>query len=545
MICIQNPVLPGFHPDPSILRVGDTYYIANSTFEWYPGVEIHRSKDLASWEQLSSPLREKRLLDMLGNPASGGVWAPCLSYSDGLFYLVFTNMRSWNSGPWKDTPNYLTTAPSIEGPWSDPVFLNASGFDASLFHDDDGRKWLLNMEWDYRKTDPACQFTGILLQEYDCKKKKLTGPVKSIFSGTAIKLVEAPHLYKKKGWYYLLTAEGGTQYEHAATLARSKNIDGPYEVHPANPLLSSYGKPDLYLQKAGHASWCDTPNGRTYLAFLSGRPLRETKNCILGRETSITELEWHSDGWPYIKYPPIPLEDTPGDSFGASVPNYPAKAFDPPVPLSEPPKPYSVMKNYLFNTNAIDGDFKTLRTAPDTELYSLSARKGYLRLRGGQSPVSRFKQTLLARRQLDFSFAVETCVEFDPRSFQELAGLSWRYDENNQYLLALSYDEQKGKALAVHSIIGGVYSRTDDTVAPEPGGIWLGLTVRGKTGKFRYSPDGNVWNTLRPTLDASILSDEYYQEGFTGAFIGMFCIDTANYAAYADFKHFMYTPLPE
>ncbi|WP_010255887.1 glycoside hydrolase family 43 protein [Treponema primitia] len=545
MITVSNPILPGFHPDPSILRVGDTYYIANSTFEWYPGVEIHRSKDLASWEQLPSPLSEKRLLDMLGNPASGGIWAPCLSYSDGLFYLVFTNVQSWNSGPWKDAPNYLTTAPSIEGPWSDPVFLNASGFDASLFHDDDGRKWLVNMEWDYRKTNVAWQFTGILLQEYDCKEKKLVGKVKNIFTGTAIKLVEGPHLYKKNDWYYLLTAEGGTQYEHAATLARSKTIDGPYEVHPTNPLLTSYGRTDLYLQKAGHASWCDTPNGKTYLAFLCGRPLPGTKHCVLGRETALTELEWHSDGWPYVKYADLNGTDKPRSVFGESIPNFPGASFAPPEPLAELPKPYSVLKNYRFDTNSIDRDFKTLRTAPDTEFYSLNARKGFLRLRGGQSPVSRFKQTLLARRQLDFSFASETYMEFEPKSFHELAGLSWRYDENNQYLLALSYDEQKGRVLSVHSMIAGVYSRTDDTALSKDGGIWLGLTVHGTTGRFRYSLDGNVWNTLRPVLDAAVLSDEYYQEGFTGAFIGMFCIDTANYAAHADFKCFMYTPLTE
>jgi ABC-type molybdate transport system permease subunit len=175
MLRVQNPVLPGFHPDPSILRVGEDYFIANSTFEWYPGIEISRSKDLVTWESVPSPLSEKRLLDMDGVAASCGVWAPCLTHADGLFWLIFTNVRSWNVGPWKDTPNYLVTAPSIEGPWSDPVFLNCSGFDPSLFHDDDGRKWLVNMEWDYRKKGQH-QFSGILLQEYSPSKKALRRP---------------------------------------------------------------------------------------------------------------------------------------------------------------------------------------------------------------------------------------------------------------------------------------------------------------------------------------------------------------------------------
>jgi xylan 1,4-beta-xylosidase len=546
MMLVSNPVLPGFHPDPSLARAGDTYYLANSTFEWYPGVEFHRSKDLANWEPLPSPLSEKRLLDMTGNAASCGIWAPCLSYDKGLFYLRYTNVRSWASGPWKDTPNFLTTAPSIEGPWSAPVFLNCSGFDPSLFHDDDGKKWLVNMEWDYRKKD--CPFSGILLQEYCPAEKRLVGEVRKIFTGTAIKLTEGPHLYKRNGWYYLLAAEGGTQYGHAATVARSRAIDGPYEVHPANPLLTSYDWPDHPLQKAGHASWCETSGPgekRTYLAFLCGRPLSGTRNCVLGRETGIAELEWRND-WPYLKYAP---ETRRKDAalWGASVPNYPPLAFEPPVPLADTPEPYSKAKRYVFSDGSLDPDFKTLRVPADPAIYSLTARPGFLRLKGGESPVSRFRQTLLARRQQDFSFSAETYMEFAPKSFQELAGLCWRYDENNQYLLALSHDEEKGLALSVQTMIGGVYARTEDTAVNNggssgSGGIWLGLTVRERTGRFRYSLDGTTWVTLRPALDAAVLSDEYFHEGFTGAFIGVFCVDTARYAACADFAYLTYTP---
>jgi xylan 1,4-beta-xylosidase len=540
MYLVSNPVLPGFHPDPSIVRAGGEYYLANSTFEWYPGVELHGSKDLAHWEPLPSPLSRKALLDMAGNPASGGIWAPCLSYDGALFYLIYTNVRSWASGPWKDTPNFLVTAPSIAGPWSDPVFLNCSGFDPSLFHDDDGRKWLVNMEWDYRKKQGG-QFTGILLQEYSPAEKRLTGEPRKIFTGTAQELVEGPHLYKRNGWYYLLTAEGGTQYGHAATLARSRAIEGPYLVHPENPLLTSYNWPGHPLQKAGHASWCDTPDGRTYLAFLCGRPLAGTRNCVLGRETAIAELEWRDD-WPYLKYDPGARQKDE-ELWGARTPNYPPLAFAPPVPLASLPEPFSKEKRYRFNESAIDPDFKTLRVPADPDVYSLTARAGFLRLRGGQSPVSRFQQTLLARRQTDFSFSAETYLEFAPKSFQELAGLCWRYDENNQYLLALSHDERAGRVLSVQAMQGGVYSRTETTEANNGGkGVWLGLTVREHTGHFRYALDGKTWIPLRPALDAAVLSDEYFHEGFTGAFIGMFCVDTARYAACADFEYFAYKP---
>jgi xylan 1,4-beta-xylosidase len=541
MTLVSNPVLPGFHPDPSIVCVGDTFYLANSTFEWYPGVELHRSKDLARWELLPSPLAKRSLLDMTGNPPSCGIWAPCLSYDGGLFYLIYTNVRSWDSGPWKDTPNFLTTAASIEGPWSEPVFLNASGFDPSLFHDENGRKWLVNMEWDYRQKDSPYKFTGILLQEYSSAEKRLTGEVRKIFTGTAIKFVEGPHLYKRNGWYYLLTAEGGTQYGHAATLARSRTLEGPYEVFPANPLITSYNWPGYPLQKAGHTSWCEGPDGRTWLAFLCGRPLPGTRNCVLGRETGLAELEWRDD-WPWLKYAPGTRQKGE-ELWGENVPNYPPLAFEPALPLTSPPEPYSKAKRYTFDSAALDPDFKTLRAPADPAIYSLTTRPPFLRLRGGQSPVSLFQQTLLARRQTDFSFSVETRLEFEPKSFQELAGLSWRYDENNQYLLAVSYDEQKGRVLSVQTMIGGEYSKTDDTETNNNGkGLWLGLTVRERTGRFRYSFDGKTWVTLRPVLDAAILSDEYFHEGFTGAFIGMFCVDTARYAACADFEYFTYTP---
>ena len=138
MPSIVNPILPGFNPDPSILRVGDDYYIATSTFEWYPGVQIHHSKDLANWDLVTRPLNRKAQLDMRGDPDSCGVWAPCLTHDGTKFWLVYTDVKR-KDGSYKDTHNYIVHAQSIEGPWSDPIYINSSGFDPSLFHDDDGR----------------------------------------------------------------------------------------------------------------------------------------------------------------------------------------------------------------------------------------------------------------------------------------------------------------------------------------------------------------------------------------------------------------------
>ena len=237
---IRNPILPGFNPDPSICRVGDDYYIATSTFEWYPGVQIHHSRDLVNWNLVSRPLDRAAQLDMRGNPDSCGIWAPCLSYADGLFWLVYTDVKRYD-GNFKDTHNYIVTAPAITGPWSDPIYVNSSGFDPSLFHDDDGRKWFVNMLWNYRtesvggKPEAAPPSTASCCRSGTRTPARLKGPVKNIFRGTPLGLVEGPHLYKRNGWYYLTTAEGGTAYDHAVTMARSRSIDGPYEMHPPSP----------------------------------------------------------------------------------------------------------------------------------------------------------------------------------------------------------------------------------------------------------------------------------------------------------------------
>lgn len=541
MFRVQNPVLPGFHPDPSILRVDDVYYIANSTFEWYPGVEIHRSKDMVTWEKIPSPLSEKRLLDMEGASASCGIWAPCLSYSDGLFWLIYTNVRSWNSGPWKDTPNYLTTAPSIEGPWSDPIYLNSSGFDPSLFHDIDGNKWLVSMEWDWRQTG-AHQFSGILLQEYCTTEKKLIGDVLKIYEGSEIGLVEGPHIYLRNGWYYVFAAEGGTSYEHAMTVGRSKNLFGPYEFHPHNPFLTSYGHPEIALQKAGHGSWCDTPDGRSYFAFLCGRPLKDGRECVLGRETSIVEMEWKND-WPYLK--PEPGQDL---FIDGAVKNWPSSSFEPPVidqKYKGDGKFPSATKDirYTFDGDKIPLDFKNLRGERDLSVFSLTTRKGFLSLRGGASPVSHWGQSLLARRQTDFSFAVETKIEYNPTNFQQLAGLCWRYDERNQYLLAVTHDDVKGRVISVLTIIDGLFTHTDPIAIPLDIPVYLGLRVLESSGSFRYSLDGKTWNILRPVLKSAVLSDEHGGLGFTGAFTGVFSVDTVNYSAVAHFQYFDYKVL--
>lgn len=521
MTQVHNPVLTGFNPDPSIVRVGDDYYIATSTFEWFPGVQISHSRDLVNWRVVSRPLSRYSQLDMRGDPNSGGIWAPCLTYSDGLFYLIYTDVKHW-AGSFKDVYNYLVTAHSIEGPWSEPIYLNSSGFDPSLFHDDDGRKWLVNMIWDHR---PGYQqFGGILLQEYDPKQQKLVGPVTNIFPGTALGLAEAPHLYKRDGYYYLLTAEGGTFLTHAASVARSKDIRGPYEVMPGNPLITSAHNGKLRLQSAGHGCFVENADGSWLFAYLCRRPING--RSILGRETSIQPIEWR-DGWPRL----------------ASGGNEPLDVVDvpqlPPHPWPETPARDD------FDNSELGIEWQSPRVA-FADIGSLTDRPGFLRLYGRESICSLFTQSLVARRQQAFHIEASTCMQFAPQHFQQMAGLVAFYNTDAFYYLFVSRAPHAEKCLGLMRCEKGQVSYLIEKEYPLDGwdNIYLKLTIRDDRIRFFYSPDGDHWTAAGWEYDASILSDEQALPcGFTGNFVGMACQDLAGTQLHADFDWFEYREL--
>lgn len=523
MRAVKNPVLPGFNPDPSIVRVGDDYYIATSTFEWFPGVQISHSRDLVNWRVVSRPLTRYSQLDMRGCPNSGGIWAPALSYADGLFYLIYTDVRHW-TGSFKDVRNFLVTAPAIDGPWSEPVYLNSSGFDPSLFHDDDGRKWLVNMVWDHRPQHN--NFGGILLQEYDPERQALVGPVENIFPGTPLGLVEGPHLYKVDGRYYLLTAEGGTFMTHAATVARSENINGPYEVMPDNPLITSARNPELRLQSAGHGSLVQHADGSWGLAHLCRRPLPNGRS-ILGRETALQNIEWR-DGWPRL-------------AAGGQLPRDSFEAPDLPLhPWAKPPARDD------FDSDTLAIDWQSPRVAIDENMASLSARKGYLRLFGRESIVSRFEQSLVARRQTAFHIEASTCVEFEPETFQQMAGLVAFYSTDSFYYLYLSRAAHSAKCLGLMRCERGnvTFPIEKEYLLDGWTRVFLKLVIRHGRISFFYSKDGRTWTTAGWEQDASILSDEHAAPcAFTGNFVGMACQDLTGGRNHADFDWFEYLEL--
>lgn len=529
---IKNPVLRGFHPDPSICRAGDDYYIATSTFEWYPGVKISHSKDLIHWKHISYALTRESQLEMRGTPDSTGVWAPCLSWSDGVFYLIYSNMKNRDRS--KDVNNYLVTAKSVKGPWSEPVFLNSSGFDPSMFHDDDGRKWLVNMKWVPQPTENS--FAGILLQEYDPVQKKLTGKCTNIFKGTSLGLTEAPHLYKRNGFYYLMTAEGGTGYEHAVTVARSRKIEGPYEVCPDNPILTSSGSPaEQFLQKAGHASLVETPGGQWYMAHLCGRPVPGTRQCPLGRETAIQRIIWTDDGWPRLrqkgKFPDTEVETEIQKAAGKE------KADQ------------CISEKDDFEKAELKEEWNTLRQPFDETRQSLSVRPGWLRIYGGMSLNSLFDQTMVARRVQAFSYTAETCMEFCPESVKQKAGLVCYYDTKNYLYLNVTWNEEKGcRCIGVECDRNGDIKESmlisDYICIPDKLPVKLKVTAHGYKLQFSYSIEKDVWNEIGTAFDEGMLSDEAAWNGdlsFTGTFTGMCCQDGMYGKIYADFDYFYYT----
>jgi xylan 1,4-beta-xylosidase len=501
---IRNPVLPGFHPDPSILRVGDDYYIATSTFEWAPGVRVHHSRDLVHWRPLGGILTDRRLLDLTGVPDSGGVWAPDLTYAHGLFHLVYGVVDNYASG-FKDVRNYLVTAPSIEGPWSDPVPLPGRGFDAALFHDDDGSTWLLGMLFDSR---PGRGFSGIDIQLLE--QGKPVGAARPLFEGT-VPLVEGPHLYKVDGWYYLVVAEGGTGYEHGVTVARSRDLLGPYEPDPNGPMMTSRHDPTLALQKAGHGCLVRTQDGSWYMAHLAARPYTQRGRCVLGRETAIQRVEW-VDGWPRV---------------AGGVP-----AVDVPAP-DLPPHPWP-------ESDSSGVEWSTLRRPASPDWLTVDGARWTVH--GGQSPYGTRSPSLVGRPVTDRRCALSATMAFRPASVHQAAGVTGYYNSRNWYFLCVT-------AGGLELVVSDKGVRTVHRVSDEvPARIGLRVEFDGPVVRFA-SDTGGGWRAAPVELDATVLSDEYADDlvdgqvrafGFTGAFVGLWVHDLAGEGAVAEFDSVAY-----
>lgn len=518
---IENPILRGFCPDPSIIRVGEDYYIATSTFEWWPGVKLFHSKDLKHWEQIPSPLRRESQLNLLGNPPSGGVWAPCLSYDGTYFFLVFTDVKT-KKGKYYNTHNYMVYTKDIYGEWSEPVYLNSIGFDPSLFHDADGRKYLINM---------INGFKGILVQELEAETWKLIGERKLVYKGSGIGCTEGPHMYHIGEWYYLLVAEGGTGYEHCVTLARSRSIWGPFETSPNNPILTSDRENKKELQRCGHADFVETPGGEVYMVHLCSRPLDAQEWCTLGRETGIQKMHWNDEGW---------LELTAGGVFARTYVEEPLSICeweDESNSFYKAEHQKSPDFHADFTCKTLPVDFVSPRVSYEN-FVDLQSREGWLRIRGQESMNSLHRVSLLAVRQQEVLAMATTVVEFASDYEEQLAGLAYMYDALNFYILGITSTGDGQRVLNLLKSDRGVITNiTEPVELPEEGKVALRAEVvqDGKAVQFAYRTD--EWMPVGDLQTTEILTDEYCR-GFTGAHFGLYVHDMTGLGYCADFERF-------
>lgn len=555
---VTNPILKGFQPDASVCVVGEDYYIATSTFEWWPGVMIYHSKDLVSWRLAARPLNRKDQLCLRGDRNSGAIWAPHLSWAKGRFWLMITDVKTDQC--FKDTLNYVMSCETIDGEWSDPVFVQGMGFDPALFHDDDGKSYVMSMLWDYRPYKP--NFNGVAIQEYDLEEKKLKGEMKKIFSGSGWGLTEGPQMMKKDGWYYLLCAEGGTGFSHASVVCRSRDLWGPYELSPYTPLISTRFAPESPLQKCGHASFLPASRGKWYITYICARPLTlQRGNCVLGRETGLAEIEW-VDGWPRLK-------DGKRASYG-SVWGGKVQMPDREIILAEPPLKTGwnvftvppVTVELPEGLEALEEDLSSITDFEEAELppyfhslreplgehMSLTERPGYLRLYGQQSIASLHSQTMVARRWQSTCFTAGTVMEFAPKNYNQMAGLTCFYNTENYMYAYVSYDEDRGCRILdilVCSHAKTVVELGEDRISipDDVSSIRLEVRVEREKLQFYYGWGEEGWKRLGNVLPADHLSDDYIRESalvFTGSMVGVCVQDLYDHSAFADFDCFYY-----
>ena len=537
---IHNPVLPGFNPDPCICRKGSDFYLAVSSFEWFPGVPVYHSKDLKHWELYANALTDPETVDLRGLPSGKGIWAPCLTYceADDLFYLVYGIMHSMNAR-YFDISNYLITAKDPAGPWSEPVYLHSMGFDASLFHDDDGHKYLVALEWETRSSHEKPG--PISIMEYDPVLKKVIGQPRRIWRGATDRgCIEAPHLTKRNGYYYIMCAEGGTGYYHSVTMGRSRNVFGPYEPDPMGPLITSspgdfnersdwdhlkprYYNPEVTLQKAGHGSYVDLPNGETYLLFHCSRPFTPELRCTLGRETAIARMRWTKDGWLRTESgSPLPDEWVRESALPETVLQGPP-AFDD------------------FDSDTLGLMYYAPRIDPKS-FTDLQGRPGWIRLKGQESGASLHQVSILARKLTSLHAEATVKMEFEPVCWQHSAGLILYYDNMNFFYLCKTFSEEfNSPVLQLLQLENGTKSEYPEYIVQlmDHESLWLRFTVEGRDTQFYYSLDGEKYLPMGPVLDTSLLSDEYSEYGeFTGTFAGITCADRLLHQKTADFDFF-------
>ncbi|WP_329310642.1 glycoside hydrolase family 43 protein [Streptomyces sp. NBC_01262] len=481
---LPNPTVPGFHPDPSITRVGDDYYLACSSFEYLPGVPLFHSRDLVRWEQIGNVVTRPGQLAVEKVPTLGGAWAPTIRFHDGRFWLVVTDAMGRGS--------LIFTAERAEGPWSDGIVMEGvPGIDPDLAWDSDGTCFVTysGLQLD---GDLAGRHLGIQQVRMDLETGQALEEPRSLWSGTGLMFPEAPHLYEIDGTWYLLIAEGGTERGHCVSIARGTRPDGPFEGCPANPVLSARST-DRPVQNTGHADLVRTPDGGWALFLLGMRPGGLTRAFSpMGRETFSTSLEW-ADGWPVVQ----------------------------PVQLTPPSAP--VEHHDDFTGAELGPEWLSIRT-PAADWSSLTERPGHLVVHADGSTMDDPRPRFVGRRQQHRSAAFSVRVD----SAGGVGGLSLRIDERHHY------DIEVGAGIArARARVGGLSQTWEQPLPPGPGPVTVRIETEPVVGMgldalgpdlVRLSVDSGTGPVELAALDGRYVSAET-AASFTGRVVGMYAAE--------------------
>jgi xylan 1,4-beta-xylosidase len=501
----KNPILPGFHPDPSICRVGDDYYLVTSSFEYFPGVPIFHSKDLVHWRQIGYCLTRVSQLPLRKVRASGGIYAPTLRLHEGTFYMVTTNVDGGG--------NFYVTAKDPAGPWSESVFVDRSGMDPSLFFDDDGTVYYTRHEG---------QGDGYIAQgTLDLKTGKL-GPMKNVWGGTGGIWAEGPHLYKIKGKYYLMVSEGGTSYDHCVTIARSDSPWGPFDSDPNNPILTHRSLKDNPIQAVGHADLVETPDG-WWLVCLAIRPQGGRFHHI-GRETFLAPVVFNKDGWPVV------------NGNGTIAPEMQAPKLKPHVWEQSPARDE-------FNATSLALPWNFLRNPYDGD-WSLTERPGFLRLHGSAVTLNdKDSPAFVGRRQEAFNCTASTRMEFDPNSEQDEAGLVVRGNDKHHYEIGVTLREGKRRVF-LRKVVKGQVVEPVQYRDIQPGPVVLSVKASPLSYEFFCESPAGAKESLGTALTRDLSVEAIgFADGmcFTGAYFGMYATGNGQKSTKpADFDWFEY-----
>ena len=480
----QNPVIPGFYPDPSICRVDDDYFLVCSSCEYFPGAPLFHSKDLVHWQQIGYCLIRKSQLDLSKTYFSRGIYAPTIRHHCGTFYVITTNVSA--SG------NFFIHTEDPFSEWSDPVRVDVPGIDPDLFFDDDGTVYL-------SISDSSNGYIRISQCTIDIKTGEILSPLKDIWEGSGGYGPETPHIYKINDYYYLMIAEGGTEYGHMATIARSRKPDGPFEACPGNPILThrSSGSP---IQGLGHADLVQAHDGNWWAVCLGFRFVGYQRYHFLGRETYLAPVTWNKNGWPIIG-------DNSRIALEMEADCLPSHAWpEPPVRDNFDKPDLSLCWNFIGN--------------PCEGKWSLTERPGSLCLFGQSENLDAMNPSpvFIGRRQCHFEIEVSTLLDFNPKNEGEEAGLTTFQNLKHHYEIAVIFKHGK-RVIIVRRIIGSLCAVVAER---EIGAGQVRLIIRGDKEIYRFL----FLEENQPEVELAQGETRYLSTEvggwFTGVFLGMY-----------------------